>query len=95
VILLATQAMTTRLLPVNSSAPPTTTSTSPRENANPASIRPGPNPKELPVRASVENMAPNAMNAPASTPSARVGTAGRVAFLTPICSTSSATWAGG
>jgi hypothetical protein len=95
VILRAAQAITTRLLPVNSSAPPTTTSTSPSENASPPSRRPGPKPSGLSVITSVENIAPNAMNAPASRPSARVGTAGRVAFLTPTCSTSSATCAGG
>ena len=71
VICRAAQAMTTRLFPVNSSAPPTTTRISPSENASPASSRPGPKPSGLSVRTSVENMAPNATKAPASRPRAR------------------------
>jgi hypothetical protein len=85
-----------RLFPVNSSAPPTTTRIRPSENARPPRMRAGPNGSGSPVDvvAMVERTAPNAMNAPASTPRTNVRTKGIAAFAAPT-SSAFASMAGG
>src|SRR5262245_30634537 len=88
-------AMTSRLLPVNSSAPPTTTSTRPRLKTTPARTQAGPaGDIVVPVRATVANTPPSAMKAPASTASARVRGASMVALRTPTSSARRAISAG-
>ncbi|MNG02337.1 hypothetical protein D3C84_853630 [compost metagenome] len=86
-ISLLAQAMASRLLPVNSSAPPITTSTRPRQKPRPPSRRVTPKPSSLPVTTTVNNNAPKEMNAPASTAStSRVRLSAR-ALATPISAT--------
>ena len=64
--------MTIRLLPVNSSAPATTTSISPSENPTPANSRVVPNPSPECVAMIVAKIPPSAMKAPASPADPRV-----------------------
>jgi hypothetical protein len=62
----------------------------PSENPMPERNRVGPKPNSDPVPMMVERTPPRAMNAPATTPSTNVVTAGARAFATPRVSTSSA-----
>jgi hypothetical protein len=70
------------------SAPPTITRISPKENASPASRRPSPyGMVELPpVSTVVENIAPSAIKAPASTARTNVSRPRIHALLSPTCS---------
>ncbi len=65
-------AMATRLLPVKSSAPATTTSIRPSEKVIPPMTLVGPRPRPLSVMARVAKAAPTPMKAPASTERAMV-----------------------
>src|SRR5262249_9529073 len=82
--------------PVNSSAPPTTTSTRPSEKTSPADNRTSPYgiAPEVPAVTVVEKTAPRAMNAPANTPSTNILVGSMLAFLTPISSALTAISAG-
>jgi hypothetical protein len=76
----AAQAITIKLLPVNSSAPPSTTRIKPSPNTMPAKSRLTPNgmTPSAPAMTVVANIAPSAMKAPASTASAiRLSTSSR------------------
>src|SRR5262249_53721224 len=87
---------TIRLLPVNSSAPATTTRIRPSENVNPVSSRATPYGMALPpAPVVVANAAPSAMNAPASTASTNVVTTPAPAFATPTRSAFTAISGGG
>ena len=79
------QAMASRLLPVNSSAPPTITRIRPSENASPAAIRTKPygTTPALPAATVVAKAAPSATNAPASTASTNVGNSPATALRAP------------
>ncbi len=84
-ILRLTHAITIRLLPVNNSAPPTMTSTRPRQNTSPVNNFVTPNGSVPPVPAAtvVAKTAPSAMNDPASILSASVRMTLMWAFFTP------------
>ena len=82
--------MATRLLPVNNSAPPMTTRTSPRLNAAPPISLVIPNPAVEPVTTTAKNSAPRLMNAPARTASTSMVTASFRALVTPRLRTRSA-----
>jgi hypothetical protein len=88
--------MTIRALPVNSSAPPTTTRMRPSENTIPASSRTIPQGRmpTAPAVTVVAKTAPRAMKAPASTASTNVLTGSMAALRTPICSALAAISAG-
>jgi hypothetical protein len=81
-------AIASRLLPVKSSAPATTTSTSPRQNPRPPKRRVMPKPSADWVMITVEKIAPMETNAPASTPSTRRVSVSVWALATPPCGTS-------
>src|SRR5512139_3037779 len=101
-------AMMIRLLPVNNSAPPTTTRINPRLNAKPANSRAKPVGQivvrvvgvsgvveaKLPELSVVAKIAPSEINAPASTASANMFTHFRLALRTPSCSALAAMSAG-
>src|SRR6516164_664779 len=89
-------AITIKLFPVNSSAPPTTTRIRPSENTKPARSRTTPKGTDpaVPATTVLENTAPSAMNAPASTASTNTLAASMPAFLTPIASAFAAISAG-
>ena len=80
-------AITMRLLPVNSSAPATTTSNSPSENARPPSSRDTANPGEGSLATSVNIIAPSPMKAPPSNPSRNSVGNGRPTLSTPMALT--------
>jgi hypothetical protein len=84
--LLLAQAITIRLLPVKSSAPPTTTSTRPSAKTRPPSARTGPPGPEIPASTVVANMPPSPMKAPPSTARANSVTASRRVLAAPISS---------
>jgi len=90
----STQAMTIRQLPVNSSAPATTTRISPVEKIKPPSSRAGPKPRPAPAMAAVKPAAPRAMKAPARNDRVAKGTAANAALLTPASSMRFATSTG-
>src|SRR5205809_5123214 len=81
-------AMLINALPVNNSAPPTTTKTSPRQNTIPASrrARPKGNTPAVPALTVVEKMAPRAINAPARMARVRSDQKGRQHFRAPTSS---------
>ena len=87
-------AMTIRLLPVNSSAPATTTSSSPSENTIPPTSRCAANPRLASLATRVNISAPSPMKAPAITPSSADVDHGKRVFCTPTVRTRSAIWAG-
>ena len=89
------QAMANRLLPVKSSAPATTTRTSPRLKLKPPNKRVTPKPKLALVITTVKKRAPSEMKAPARTARARSVTASVRAFATPSCSARRAISRGG
>jgi hypothetical protein len=66
----ATNAITSRLLSVNISAPATTTRIRPAEKTRPASTRATPKERALSLNTRVEKRAPRPMNPPPNTPSA-------------------------
>ena len=92
------QAITIRLLPVNSSAPPTTTRIRPKLKTSPIRIRTKPVGQVVltvasapvvinePAPTVVAKIAPSAMKAPASTASANIVTFAMCALRTPISS---------
>ena len=84
------QAIAIRLLPVNSSAPATTTRIRPRLKERPPSRRAGPKPRSLPVITTRNRKAPSEMKAPASTESTNRVSASVRAFATPARATSCA-----
>lgn len=86
--------MTNRLLPVNSSAPATTTSKSPSEKTKPPTTCALANPSVASDLTSTNNIAPKPMKAPASTPNNSKGQAAMRALAMPTCSTRRATSAG-
>jgi hypothetical protein len=87
----AAHAMTIRLLPVKSSAPPTTTSTRPRLKTTPASTRMDPEGESpAPARATVKKTAPSAMKAPARTLRTESAERSKAAFRAPASSARSA-----
>jgi hypothetical protein len=88
------QAMAIRLLPVNSSAPATDTSSRPSENASPPISRCAAKPSEASLATSVNIIAPRPMKAPASTPSSASVRGGRRALRTPTSLTRCAICAG-
>ena len=69
VILRVAQAVASRQLPVESSAPDAQTSSSPQENTTPPSRRDGPCPRDETSITPVKKAPPTAINAPAKTPS--------------------------
>ena len=84
------QAIDTKLLPVNSSAPATTTRIRPSENASPPSNRVTPKPSSESVTTTRKNTAPSEMKAPASTASTSTLSRSAVALATPTDSTRAA-----
>src|SRR5688572_5730106 len=90
------QAMTIKLLPVNNSAPPTITRTSPNENVSPITRRltPYPTVSCIPAPTVVAKTAPREMKAPARTARTNVRTASTPALRTPASSAFSAISAG-
>ena len=81
---------------MKSSAPATTTSISPSENASPPRRRSTPNGTSAPPAVTVvAKIAPSAMNAPASTASANVFAVDMPALTTPTCSALRAISTGG
>ena len=87
-------AITIRVLPVNSSAPLTTTRIRPRLNTSPPSSLEIPGASVASDVTTCEKFAPSAMNAPASTPSGTSLRRGSAAFITPTCSALAAMSAG-
>src|SRR3990172_7665036 len=78
------QAITIRLFPVNNSAPPTTTKTSPRQKTRPVNNLAIPKGNVLvPAAVFVANTAPSAIKAPANTDKVNIVSAGASAFRTP------------
>ena len=79
--------MTISVSPVNSSAPPIITRIRPSENTSPANSRATPHGNaSAPLRTTVENNPPKAINAPASTPRTSKANASRLALATPTFS---------
>ena len=92
------KAMTIRLLPVNSSAPATTTAMRPRQKTRPPNslTRPKPMPAaDKPVVTIVAKIAPHAIKAPASTARANMVGVLSSALATPTLSMRLAIFAGG
>ncbi|AJR05443.1 hypothetical protein H744_1c0418 [Photobacterium gaetbulicola Gung47] len=90
VILLSAQAIAKRLLPVNSSAPATMTSNSPREKVTPPSTCCMANPSSASDFTKVKYKPPRPIKAPANMPSITMESSGSLAFTTPMLSTFSA-----
>jgi hypothetical protein len=76
-------ASTSRLLPVKSSAPATTTISSPRENTAPPKNWDAAKPRPASARTITESIDPSPMKAPASTPSMTSGANASFAFAAP------------
>jgi hypothetical protein len=91
VILPSAQAIARRLLPVNSSAPATITSTSPSENTRPPPICAAAKPSVASALTITNNIIPRPMKAPASVPSIKSGSVAMRAFATPTVSMRRAT----
>lgn len=89
------QAIARRLFPVKSSAPATTTRTSPRQKLKPPSKRVTPKPRPALVTTTVKKRAPSEINAPASIASTTSVTVSVCAFTTPRRSTMRAISRGG
>ena len=87
-------AITMSMLPVNNSAPPTTTRMRPSEKLRPPMSREIPGASPVPAVTAVENTAPREMNTPPSTASANRRGNGSAALATPTVSARSAISAG-
>jgi hypothetical protein len=72
-----------RLLPVNSSAPATTTSSNPREKTRPPTSCVAAKPSVVSAPTITNSIEPRPMKAPASTPSISRGSVAMRAFATP------------
>ena len=90
-ILPSAHAMASRLLPVNSSAPATITSSSPSEKTSPPPICAAAKPRVASALTITNNIVPRPMNAPASVPSIKSGSVAMRALATPTVSMRSAT----
>ena len=88
------QAIASRLLPVNSSAPATTTSSRPSENTRPPTSWLAARPSVASARTITNSIEPRPMKAPASTPSISRGSVAMRALATPTVSTRRATSSG-
>src|SRR6185369_16407968 len=98
------QAMLIRALPVNNSAPPTMTSTKPKQNTTPLTKREMPNGSApaVPALTVVEKTAPRAIKAPAKTAKVKSGQNGKRHLLAPTsaarlaisCGSRASMWAG-
>ena len=86
VIFLLLSAQTISELPVNSSAPHTSTSTRPRQKHRPPTTRWAPQPSVLSLKNTVKNRPPKAINAPANIANRKAFATGRLALVTPAAS---------